>query len=109
MKKHILVVDDEPDIREMLADLLEEESYEVFMAPSAAAGLELISQLTYIDLAIVDYMMPGGDGLTLIQGITEGGYDVPTILYSAYMLDTNATLVVSKAAPPTLRRIIGAT
>src|SRR6478609_9783970 len=59
----LMVVDDEPAIREMCAELLECEGYQVV---TAANGLEAVNKLTEapVDLVLMDMMMPVLDGLT---------------------------------------------
>ena len=61
---HILVVDDDRDIRELIVDYLEKSGYR---ASGAANGKAMWSVLKnhQIDLIVLDIMMPGEDGLTL--------------------------------------------
>ena len=65
MPKHrIIVIDDDPDIRDVLALTLAQEDYEVLQARDGAEGLNLIKDKTP-DLLIIDYNMPKMDGPTL--------------------------------------------
>lgn len=59
----ILIVDDEPDIREMLRTLLENQQYTVCEAASGARAVELMREEPGIDLILLDIMMPGLDGI----------------------------------------------
>ncbi len=61
----VLVVDDEPGIRESLADFLDDYEFEVFSAESAEQALEIIESEN-LDIAIVDLRLPGISGDTLI-------------------------------------------
>ena len=62
----ILLVDDESEFRENVADRLESRGFKVFQAESAEAGLDLFRQ-TRMDVALVDVQMPGMDGLTALH------------------------------------------
>ena len=61
----VLVVDDEPGIRESLADFLDDYEFDVFSAESAEQALEIVESET-LDLAIVDLRLPGISGDTMI-------------------------------------------
>jgi len=63
-RSSILIVDDEADIREPLAEYLTRNELLVVMANSAAEARTQIAQLE-VDLIILDIMMPGEDGLSL--------------------------------------------
>ena len=70
MKKHILVIDDEAVITQMLASLLALSSYKVTIALDGCDGIKLYRQ-DPPDLVIVDMFMPGVDGLEVIKTITD--------------------------------------
>jgi DNA-binding response OmpR family regulator len=69
-KATILVVDDEPEVREVLKEYLSEHGYNVVEAESADAA-KTIAAKEPIDLALVDVHMPGEDGLTLSRHLRE--------------------------------------
>ena len=62
----ILVVDDEPDIRDLVCEILEDEGYAVSVAPDAESARRACHNATP-DLALLDIWMPGTDGITLLQ------------------------------------------
>ncbi len=68
---HILVVDDDPDIRELLADYLQQHGYRVSRAADGAAMFAELERLATareaVDLVVLDIMMPGEDGLSLCR------------------------------------------
>ena len=66
--KKIVIVEDEPDISELLAYNLTREGFEVLCAGDGVSGLALIKQ-HQPDLAILDLMLPGMDGLTICQKV----------------------------------------
>jgi DNA-binding response OmpR family regulator len=78
----VLVVDDERYIVDLLADLLEEEGYDVERAYDGIGALEVIDHQTP-DLVLADVMMPRLDGLALVRTMRERGLAVPIILMSA--------------------------
>jgi two-component system OmpR family response regulator len=79
--KKILVVDDDQDIRELLAQYLTKNSFDVITAED---GIEMDSQLdiSMPDLIILDIMLPGDDGFTLCQRIRRTS-NVPIIMLTA--------------------------
>jgi DNA-binding response OmpR family regulator len=66
--KRLLIVDDEPFVRDALKRVLEEDSLLVAVAADAAAALAELQRETY-DLVILDIIMPGMDGVELIRRI----------------------------------------
>ncbi len=79
----ILVVDDEPDICQNLADIFQDLGYEVDTAPSGREALLKVEQRHY-DVALLDFKMPGMDGLTLYDRIRVIQSDIVAIIISAY-------------------------
>ena len=79
---HILVVEDDKDIREGIDIYLRNQGYVVYQAGDGVEGLEII-QKEEIHLAIVDIMMPRMDGITMMMKVREKGYDFPVIMLSA--------------------------
>ncbi|MHB1796433.1 MAG: response regulator, partial [Acidobacteriaceae bacterium] len=65
---HILVVDDEPDIRRTLEAILAEEGYAVTTAGTAAEGLDLVRDAIF-DAVLLDIWLPDRDGLDVLQQI----------------------------------------
>ncbi len=68
----VLVVDDEPDIRQTVRDILEDEGYVVDTAESAAAAREA-RRLQRPDLVLLDIWMPDLDGISLLREWSERG------------------------------------
>lgn len=80
---HILVVDDDDRIRDLLKRFLTREGHRVTTASDAAAARRLLATMTF-DLAILDVMMPGEDGLSLLAAIREGRQkETPVMLLTA--------------------------
>ena len=84
MNERILVVDDEPDIRILLKDILEDEGYQVDVAEHARAADEIRSRLEP-DLVLLDIWMPGVDGVTLLKQWKSSGSDAcPVVMMSGH-------------------------
>ena len=78
----ILVVDDDPDCREITARLLEREGHR---ARRAASGEECmrIALAEPIDVVLLDVMMPGMDGFAVCEALRQAGKRLPVILLTA--------------------------
>jgi len=83
LKKKILVVDDEKNIRLLLQDELSDEGYDVILADRGEAAMRMIRE-EKPDLVTLDIKMPGEDGLSVLRRIREIAYDLPVIICSAY-------------------------
>ncbi len=78
---HILIVEDDKEIREGVEIYLRSQGYEVFQAADGVEGLKVLEQ-EEIHLAIVDIMMPRLDGIRMTMKLREK-YDFPVIMLSA--------------------------
>ena len=78
---HVLVVEDDKEIREGVEIYLKSQGYEVFQAADGVEGLEVIEKED-IHLAIVDIMMPRMDGISMVVKLREK-YNFPVIFLSA--------------------------
>ena len=78
---HILIVEDDKEIREGVEIYLRSQGYEVFQAADGVEGLKVLEQ-EEIHLAIVDIMMPRMDGIQMTMKLREK-YDFPVIMLSA--------------------------
>ena len=87
--KTILIVDDEPAIRYGLRRALE-ETYRIVEADSAQAAREAIAR-EIPDLALLDIVLPGEDGLSFLRAIRSEGFSRPILIVSA--LDTARTAI----------------
>lgn len=82
---HVLVVDDEPDIRRTLEAILSEEGYAVTMAGTAAEALELVRDAVF-DAVLLDIWLPDRDGLDVLKDIRvmEDGMSPEVIIISGH-------------------------
>ncbi len=87
LSSHILVVDDDPELRTLIGDFLREHGYRIELVGDVAAMREAIANRRP-DLVILDVMMPGEDGLSAARRLaSEGG--PPLIMLSALGTDTD--------------------
>jgi CheY-like chemotaxis protein len=69
---HLLVVEDQADVRLMLVTVLRMEGYQVEQAANAVDGLRLLGSRHY-DLVLTDYAMPGGTGTAMLRSAEQRG------------------------------------
>ncbi len=80
----ILVVEDEQHLADGLRFNLEAEGYEVVVAETGEAGLELVNSANPpFDLVVLDVMLPGKDGFRVMTEMREAGQFVPTLMLTA--------------------------
>jgi two-component system, OmpR family, response regulator MprA len=103
----VLVVDDEPAIRETVATLLEEEGYRVRRAKD---GIEALSTLAGegIDLILADINMPRLDGASLVRKLRSRGNRIPIVLMSAIYADVDLPGVRFVPKPFAIDYLLGA-
>jgi CheY-like chemotaxis protein len=105
---HILVIDDEPFVREAIERVLKSSVVSVVGAADAAAGLALLDQ-TAMDLVIIDVVLPGMDGVAAIKQIRRdhpniriiaisGGGNFGLSAYQPDAISTTAYLAACKLA-----------
>jgi DNA-binding NtrC family response regulator len=101
MTGRVLVVDDEPSIRHMLKQVLLDENYHALAAGSVLEALEKLEE-TPVDLAIVDLLLPGVNGLSLAEAIRMLDPGTPVILITAY----GSTAFEGMAAHPAISHYV---
>jgi DNA-binding NtrC family response regulator len=82
-KGHILVIDDEADIREGLEMLLGGEGYQVDLAQNGAEGLHKLETRGY-DLVLLDLMMPDRSGMEVLREVRNHDHETPIFMITAY-------------------------
>ena len=81
MKSKIMVVDDEMHIRELVRFYLDKAGFDTIEAANAEEALDIVEN-QYIDLAVVDIMMPGMDGFELVEQMRQYR-EIPVIMLTA--------------------------
>src|SRR5271154_617100 len=84
--KSILVVDDDPEFRILVATVLRQRGLETVEASTAAEADAILKQITPL-LCIVDYRLPENDGLTWITRLRETGRKFPLVFVSGTWCD----------------------
>ena len=102
----VLVVDDEPAIREVIATLLEDEGYLVRHAKDGLEALDAING-NRIDLIVSDVVMPRLDGASLVRKLRGRGHLMPVVLMSAVYADVDLPGVRFVPKPFEIDRLLG--
>jgi CheY-like chemotaxis protein len=84
MKSRVLVVDDDPDVRQFTAALLTDAGFEVREATGAPAALDLLAGGEAVDVLLTDIKMPGMTGLELARRARERRPDLRVLFMSGY-------------------------
>lgn len=93
----VLVVEDDPEIRECVAELLELEGYEVHTAANGRQAFDWLIAHPPPRLMVLDLMMPVMNGWQLLEKMREEELDIPVIVTSANLTrDIEATEVLEK-------------
>lgn len=79
---HILVVEDDPKLRQLLCTVLIKSSYKVTGAEDGKKALEVMER-EYVDLMICDVMMPNMDGCELTRCLRDANYTMPILMVTA--------------------------
>jgi len=83
MTKHILIADDDDDLLQALAQLLELEGYHIAGAPDCGTALGLAQGPSSYDLILLDATMPGSDGQDVLTALRDLLPAVPIIVMTA--------------------------
>jgi two-component system response regulator VicR len=86
MKKYILCIDDEADIRELLQEALTIKGYRVDTTGEPDAAKKIVKE-DPPDLIIMDFQIEEGDGFTLIEDIRKLGPKIPILLLTGAVFD----------------------
>jgi CheY-like chemotaxis protein len=88
----VLVVDDDPDVRETIVSMLEPAGFTVVDAASGRQALDVLERDPTIDILFTDVMMPGISGITLAKRALELRPALRVVLTSAYFRDEGERL-----------------
>jgi len=90
MNEHILIVDDEEMIRDLLSSALLQEGYNCFQAANVDAAFGILGEHS-VDLVISDIMMPGRSGVDLLRDLKTVDPDIAVLMITG-LSDTNTAL-----------------
>ena len=117
MKKRVLIIDDEQNIRRMMRLALETSGYEVGEAANGEEGLAIFTDGSAWNAVLLDQRMPGLDGLETLRRIKEIDADARVVMATAYasielavdaMKIGSTDFVRTPMTPETLRAAVGA-
>jgi DNA-binding NtrC family response regulator len=97
MSKTILFVDDEDTVRTFVSRTLRRDGYEVLEADTLAAARQQLSD-HWIDMILLDRMLPDGEGLTLLRELQKGEVKIPVIMLTAHGAIENAVAAMKMGA-----------
>ena len=112
----VLVVDDNRDTTEALANLLEAAGYRVIAVTSSTAALEAWERARHrLDLVVTDLAIPGMNGLELVRTLRADGLSVPVVVVSGYAPPAGAPSLAAWLRKPveveeflaTIERVLG--
>ncbi len=100
---HVLVVDDERGVREMLRDILADEGYAVTLADSGEGAMAALSRDIY-DVALLDVWLPGLDGIETLRQLRASGHELPVVVISGHATAELAARAVREGAADFLEK-----
>src|SRR6188474_1330512 len=93
----VLVVDDEPDLLELLEMTLSRMGLDTSRAESVGEALRMLDRDAY-DLCLTDWNLPDGEGLRVVEHITQKALDVPVAVITAFGSPENAVAALKAGA-----------
>jgi two-component system response regulator PilR (NtrC family) len=93
----VLVIDDEPDLLELLELTLSRMGLDTSRAESVAEALQLLDKEPF-DLCLTDMRLPDGEGLRIVEHINQMALDVPVAVITAYGSAENAVAALKAGA-----------
>ncbi len=83
--KKIMIVDDKPQIRDLLKLELEDDGHQVIVCEGGREALDTLEEMSYgVNIVLLDIKMPEIDGLAVLSAIKQKKKDLPVILLTAY-------------------------
>lgn len=83
MRAHLLIVEDDPEMLDLLRKVLEKEGYRVSLAADSHEATAWLSKIPF-DLVVTDMVMPDNGGLELLQDIRASQPALPVIIITAF-------------------------
>jgi CheY-like chemotaxis protein len=101
----VLVVDDEPDVRKLVTEILRSSGYRVVAAPDGATALAVVERAPHaVDLLVTDVVMPVMSGTDLAERVTERSPSTRVLFVSGFVPAGSAALRGAPLLTKPLRR-----
>src|SRR5262249_60198330 len=94
---HLLIVDDDNEIRQLLAKFLGDHGYRVSRAADVRSAQKILSGAR-LDLIILDLMLPGQDGLSLFRSLRAQKDNTPVLMLTARADETDRIVGLERGA-----------
>ncbi len=107
MDVKVMVVDDTDHVLNMLVDMLELDGFDVVGKASTGQQAIELAKATEPDVIVMDYKMPGMDGLTAARSIKQDRPEQPIIIYTAYLDPTLETEAREAGVALTIGKVEG--
>lgn len=105
LRPRILIVEDEPDIREWLRVALQQSGWRVNCSPSVSTALEMASRL-HPSLVLLDQRLPDGKGMDCARALRSAHPEMRLLMFSAY-LDLEAEAEAEDLGMQTISKVDG--
>ncbi|RMH80946.1 MAG: response regulator [Calditrichaeota bacterium] len=103
--RYILVIEDEENLRQIIQDVLDAESYKVILAETAHEGVDLYrADRHLIELVILDFNLPDADGLEVLQQLQAIDPSVKVLLTSGFDVDEAVQEALNRGALHFIRK-----
>ena len=94
-RKRVLVADDDPELRQVIRQILESTGIEVHEASSGVDLLRRLANNTVVDLVVTDVQMPWASGEHVVQTARAAGFSMPVLIMTAFADDRLRNVVAS--------------
>jgi two-component system response regulator BaeR len=102
--RHILVVDDEEAVTDVIRRFLAIAGHQVTCTTSGARALEILARPTHVDMVILDLMIPNEDGATNLKRFRERCPNLPILLCTGLLQGGDASILQQQGAASLLRK-----
>ena len=106
MAEKMLVIDDEEIVLKSCRKIFEAEGFEVVTTANPQEGLKLVSE-SHFDVILVDWMMPGFDGMDVVEEIDKRSPNSAMVMISGYPSVGRATEAMKRGAMDYVARSLG--
>jgi DNA-binding NtrC family response regulator len=96
-KQNVLIVDDDPDVLDMLERLLQKLDYQTFVAPNGERALEIVDK-SKVNVVVSDLVMPEMDGIEFLKRVKSRKGDIPFIMITGHPTIETAVEAIKKGA-----------